>query len=589
MRKKVENIVQLIRNLKVITKLYLGFSLLLVLLIIVSIYSITVQGQLAASTQVMYEDQLLSNQQILSLSVDFQDLNATVASALLLDAESAAGYIDIIDEKRQHIEAIIEQLSEINNEQGQMNTLQLLLNNYKMDFENVTDLIKQKDESVGKITAKELAVSTYNRQMKHKVDAISDQLTKWTEENSAKAEQSYLVGIEQNQSTMTFMYIMVILAAIITIAVGKVVADSIVKPLKAMLNAATLMAQGKLNQTITVNRKDELGQLSEAFNHVTRQMREIIHKVRDMAGKVQHSMEELSQGSEQTATSATMITESVQQIADHSEKQKLLATTNGSDVEQMSGDIHHVTNISAQVLDVSQHANEQALQGNQAIQIAVEQMNVIQTTMNENVSVVKELNERMKQIGKMADMISDISSQTNLLSLNASIEAARAGEHGRGFAVVADEVKKLSEISGESSKQISQLLAEIEKDTQHAIQVSTKGNEEVLKGADCVNDAGQSFQSIVEQMEQVNAQNEHLNQLAQTMSESTEKMLASIQDIVTLSKESAYSTGNVAAATEEQVASVEQFVALVHSVNKQSKDLLDSLAVFDIGEDHSAV
>jgi methyl-accepting chemotaxis protein len=577
------NFVRFIRDFKVIVKLYAGFSVLLVLMLAINIYSISVQQDLSNANRLMYEEQLKNSQRILTLSADFQDLNASVASALLMSTSDAEQYLTVIIGKHDQIVEHIEGLSDFADSKS-LQVIKQIWNNYKADFDDVVDMILLKDSTIGRVTAKEAAISTYNRQMKSKIDGLTMEMNRWSQEMLAEAEQIYLENERKNKNSAYITYAIMIIAVVLTVLIGKVVADLIVKPLNTLVQAAEQMAKGKMNFRIPVNRKDELGRLADTFNAMNKSTGTLITNVRDMAFKVQHSMEELAQGSEQTATSSATITESVQQIADRSEKQKQLAVASGETVEKLTEQILHVTSISSKVLEVSQHANDQALQGHRTVQTAVEQMNEVQSAMNETMAVVKELTERMKEIDKMANVISEISRQTQLLSLNAAIEAARAGEHGRGFAVVAEEVKKLSEVSGESSRQITKLLEAIQQDVQHAIRVSVKGNEEVVRGVESVGVAGQSFQAIVEQMDHVTAQNEHLHQLAQQMAESTGTMLESIRSIVELSKESADNTSNAAAATEEQVATVEQFVALVQSVNKLSNDLLDSLKVFEVAD-----
>jgi methyl-accepting chemotaxis protein len=116
-------------------------------------------------------------------------------------------------------------------------------------------------------------------------------------------------------------------------------------------------------------------------------------------------------------------------------------------------------------------------------------MRLIHDTVQDLSKVIRGLGERSKEIGEIVAVITKISSQTNLLALNAAIEAARAGEHGRGFAVVADEVRKLAEQSAQSAQQISELITHIQKETLNAVQSMDQATKEVQSGLDVVDSA----------------------------------------------------------------------------------------------------
>src|SRR5690606_40657768 len=115
------------------------------------------------------------------------------------------------------------------------------------------------------------------------------------------------------------------------------------------------------------------------------------------------------------------------------------------------------------------HMAEEARQGNQSVEKAVQQMSAIQQAANELAQVLGVWKERSAEIGQIVEMISEIAGQTNLLALNAAIAPARAGALGRGFTVVADEVRKLSEQSAQSAQQITEVIQSIQEGISTAI------------------------------------------------------------------------------------------------------------------------
>ena len=130
------------------------------------------------------------------------------------------------------------------------------------------------------------------------------------------------------------------------------------------------------------------------------------------------------------------------------------------------------------------------------MQSAIHQMESVQRTVTDLSETIEQLDNQFQQINQFIAVISEISKQTNLLSLNASIGAARAGDHGRGFAVVAQSVKKLAEQSDESAKQVSRLVDLILASMQRAAIEMEAASQEVEQGADLVRTAGEEFEQI---------------------------------------------------------------------------------------------
>jgi len=186
------------------------------------------------------------------------------------------------------------------------------------------------------------------------------------------------------------------------------------------------------------------------------------------------------------------------------------------------------------------------------------QMGRISGTVESTSSIIKQLGERSKQIGDIVTAITDISSQTNLLALNAAIEAARAGEHGKGFAVVADEVRKLAEQSQDSAAKIKELIERTQEDTKQSIQSMMNVVHEVQAGTLDVNEAGVAFKKILEAEILVAEQIHEVSAISEQMSANSQEVSASVQEVQAIATQSSEGAQTIVTASREQLASMEE-------------------------------
>ncbi len=383
------------------------------------------------------------------------------------------------------------------------------------------------------------------------------------------------------------LILMISLIALVTMAVGafcaSLIARSIANPIRAILGNVQEVAAGNLAvDAIPATSKDEIGQLASAINTMTGSLRKLIQQMGEASERLTSSSEELTAGAERAAQTANQVASSIAVVAAGSEKQAGAVADTGSVIGQLSAGIQQV---SANAGAISGHATQSvdaAELGRQSVDRAIKQMGTIETTVSESAQVVTRLGERSKEIGQIVATITGIAAQTNLLALNAAIEAARAGEQGRGFAVVADEVRKLAEQSGAAAKQIAQLIAEIQTETNQAVEAMTEGTKEVRFGADAVSDAGKSFTDIFEAIHEISGQMSEISVVMEEMAKGSQQIVESVKDIDAISRNSASQSQTVAAATEEQSATTQEIASASEELARLAEKLTQAVHKFRV-------
>ncbi|WP_319471606.1 methyl-accepting chemotaxis protein [uncultured Pseudodesulfovibrio sp.] len=273
------------------------------------------------------------------------------------------------------------------------------------------------------------------------------------------------------------------LGALLVIAIGIwfFMNRQISTPLLGVVNYLEKTAEGDYTGQVTVDRKDEIGDIQQAMRTMSTKLTNVVTEVMDGSARVASGSEELSATSQALSQGATEQAASLEEVS--------------SSMEEMAANIKANANNANETESIASKAADNARTGGDAVQETV---------------------GAMQQIAEKISIIEDIARQTNLLALNAAIEAARAGEHGKGFAVVAAEVRQLAERSGNAAAEISELssssvevavkagellkemVPDIEK-TAELIQEITVASNEQNSGAEQINTALQQLDHVVQQ------------------------------------------------------------------------------------------
>ncbi|MGE7665400.1 methyl-accepting chemotaxis protein [Ureibacillus composti] len=397
----------------------------------------------------------------------------------------------------------------------------------------------------------------------------------------------YIVGTlmmqDVNTSTngiLTVTIVILIAAIIVGVAIGYPMIRSILRPLRLLGEAAGKIGEGDLRNKIEIKNQDEFGHLAGIFNKMIDSLQTLIRHVSDQSNTLAASSAELTASTEENQKATNQIVESIQQLANGAEQQSAAVTNSSIATNEMQQNIQMISSIAENALNKARQTLQEVQVGDRTIQQAINQMQSISETVKSIEVAILNLGKRSNEIGQIVEAIKQIADQTNLLALNAAIEAARAGEAGKGFAVVADEVRTLAEQSATATKQIAEIISKIRFETNDAVEKMATGTEEVGKGILVMNEAGQKFVTIQENVMEVTNEIKEVSTTTTNMSQQSLLVSDATQAVQSLTNHTLEGIQNISASTEEQLASMEEISASADELAIMADSLQQTIKKF---------
>ncbi|MED4036274.1 HAMP domain-containing methyl-accepting chemotaxis protein [Niallia taxi] len=528
-----------------------------IFLLFVGIYGINGLQQMSKNTNAMYKDRLIPNTWIAKMQLNNTQNDAYVLE--LFNTKSEEENNNIMDAFKSSIEEIdmykekIDKLDLSNEERSAFNAYNEMLPDFRE--------LRLSAMELGMQNKNEEAFRLYNTEVKAKKQEIDEKLNILQKINLDTAEKIAKENKKEAQSAMITFVIIMIIAIAVTVFIGIYISRMITKPLKTLEGLMEKGKNGDFTELSTYNAKDEIGSLAISFNGMSEGIREVVKTINESSQQLAASSEELSASAEENTRASEHISETIQELATGSENQMQQIDSSSKGVNNISDSTTTITQHAEKVVVTAEEASRISAKGAESMIEATKQMNSINLNVINLAKSVSSLESRTNEIGDITKVITDISSQTNLLALNAAIEAARAGEQGKGFAVVAEEVRKLAEQSSQSAEQISSLIAQIQEDTKTTSASMDTATIDVQTGLSIVNEAGESFKYVEHSVRELVLLIEEVFGSLQQLKENTNMINDSVQEVSHMAGDAASKTGNISAATEEQVASMEEISA----------------------------
>ncbi|MBQ7148064.1 MAG: cache domain-containing protein [Pseudobutyrivibrio sp.] len=406
-----------------------------------------------------------------------------------------------------------------------------------------------------------------------------DGLTAIYTEHADAALQKNLIA------TVIILIVLIICGVVVALFFG----EKITKPIKIASSQIVRMSNSDFTESEDlesvrklVNRNNEIGAISGALDSMHRNIRDLMMEISDTTTSVAAASEELSASATQSAEASEMVATSCTNVANSCSGQINAVTDASSETDSFVTNMQNFQEAISRTTGMIKAANEAAVNGASDMTNATDMMNSIRESVENTAQVVEGLGERLKSINEFVVTISEIASQTNLLSLNASIEAARAGEMGKGFAVVASEISKLADDSNQAAQKITELIAGITKNSQEAVEAMREGAQNVINGSELVNEAGGTFNNIVNMVNSISEESNTMSSIVEQLSAGTDTIARNIHDIEQMSIEVADETSNVSAASQQQTASSYEVAQASDKLAGNAQELQDFVARFSL-------
>ncbi|MEG0383844.1 MAG: methyl-accepting chemotaxis protein [Solibacillus sp.] len=321
----------------------------------------------------------------------------------------------------------------------------------------------------------------------------------------------------------------------------------------------TLKRQFHINNEVT----------SEMTGHSSSEVKEQIQlfvKIMNEKG------EKLTEQGEYAAEKADIVRAAIDEVGKGLKKQLIATEESSTSIEDMTVAIEELSIRSNQISEQSNTTLELTQDGNDKLKDSMVKMEKFNQTINTTSGAINILGERSHEIGKIVKVITGISEQINLLALNAAIEAARAGEHGKGFAVVAGEVRKLAEQSRQSSSEVSNIVRNIQEETDKVVISMKQGTEEFAQTNTTILEIGTMFEQIVEITKVIAENNANSSASTEELSSGSQQISAAMQEISFISRESVEMFEELVGISDDELRTMEALVREAKSITELKND-----------------
>lgn len=425
------------------------------------------------------------------------------------------------------------------------------------------------------------AQNRYYQNVKTKFDDATKQLNVLNDMNYEEVEKSSQ-AISDFGVKISLIFTAVIVAMLISLFIfNAYITKVILKGIRHLQTAVHKVSSGDLSYRSTYNGRDELGDITNDLNEMSENLRLMIEDVKKASTDVKASSDNVIISSEIISAMTTEMDIEMKMMGEQIQTQIGSMKESTEAMDQMTGGVQNVAEYALKVSDLTKDSAEKTNDGIAVINNLVSQMDRISGVMRSSTDVVSQLVNRVGEVEKALDTVTNIADQTNLLALNAAIESARAGEHGRGFAVVAEEVRKLAEQSRLAVVDINTVLKKIQTESKTTIEVMNTGLSESEAGQKIISETEATFSDLLNRVNDISLQMQNVSQETEEMAAGIEEVNTSISDVTEISNQIGEKSTAALEFAEVNKMKVDELVVISEEMQKISGSLEGYVANFN--------
>lgn len=386
--------------------------------------------------------------------------------------------------------------------------------------------------------------------------------------------------LKDTNAVKGFLIIGLIVIGIVATFISIILGQGISKNMKKVKEVIAKASKGDFTGKVEIKSKDDFKELGDYFNNMIESVAALMKNADKSSQVVLTTAADLAVMSNETTTALSQTHIAMDEIASGACNQAESTIQCAKHMEDLSISIDNIEASSIEIDNISKDTKNYSLGGSKIVSELISSSTKIKDAFAVVGDIVKEVNQSMDQINLISKTISNITEQTNLLSLNASIEAARSGEAGRGFAVVADEIRRLAEQSKSSTDKINIMIKEIEDKSMLAVSAINNSEEVVELEGNMVNETSEIFNNISDSVLKLSNKISEIKESIDSIQVEKASVVKEIENVTSISESTASATEEISASTEEITANMDEISRYTQNLNALSEDLKNEISKF---------
>ena len=522
-----------LRNMNIAPRAFLGFAFIGALMLFLGVFALNQMSKIRGAA----EDITLSSVPSIRALDEFTQLTLrlrVLSYRLLTNREpdvqqKTLDTFELRDQQIRAAQAIYEKLIDSREERAAYDEYVSLLGQYRQ--------IETRMKSLSQTNQVEALRTLINSELLSNSEQVNAVLARLLDINNKMALVTNQEAKDQYDLAFKLVVGLLILATALTVLFAWLLTRSITLPISQALEAAEEVAEGNLTRPIKVDGNDEAGRLLAAMAKMQDKLRDTLQRIAGSATQLASAAEELNAVTDESARGLTQQNNEIEQAA--------------TAVNEMTSAVEEVARNAVSTSEASRNATTSAGDGRDLVQETVSAIERMSGDVQATATLIGDLANESRDIGKVLDVIRGLADQTNLLALNAAIEAARAGEAGRGFAVVADEVRALAHRTQQSTSEIERMIGSIQAGTEHAVDSMRNSTERAESTLNIAKGAGLSLDTINTAIVEINERNLVIASAAEEQAQVAREVDRNLVNIRDLSVQSATGASQTSAASNE--------------------------------------